>query len=1032
MSLPGMSVRRPVATSMMMLIVLVLGMFALLRLPIDLMPEITYPTLTISTSYGNASPEEMEELVTRLIEESVSAVPGVQELTSISAEGVSNVRVSFQWGTNLDSAANDLRERIDSVLSDLPDEADRPQLRRFDPSAFPILIIGVSSHLDPIELRTLIDEHIRHRLERIPGVAAVDRWGGLRREIHINLDADRLQALQIPIDTVLQAIRDANVNVPAGSIEQGFYDVTIRTPGEFVDLDEIRDTVIVSREGAAIRLRDIAAIDDTHQRITRIVRINGEPGVRLAIRKQSGKNTVEVARLAKAEIDRLNDEYPQLNLVSIIDQSDYIERSIANVGRTVLYGGLLAVLVLLFFLRNLRSTLIISAAIPISIIGTFALVFFSGFTINLMTLGGLALGVGMMVDNAIVVLENIFRNREQDGLDSVEAAVKGTDQVAAAVTASTITTLVIFMPLVFVEGISGVLFLPLAAVVAFSLLCSLFVALTLVPVMSSRMLHRSEVRGRSEPTGGAGSSGTFARIYAEIEAAYQDILEIAIRNRLVTVFLLILVSASALLLLPRIGTEFLPSADESEVRINLEMDVGTNIHVIEDRMRIVEAIVAREVPEVRSTVLSIGTSSYRPEAGATGEMNLSLVAVRDRARSSAEIADALRDELSTVPGATVRAREGQGLFLLRVGSGGGESLTIEIRGFDFEVLDQLAALVRDAIEDVPGVTDVRLSREAGVPQQLIRIDRDRAADLGVSIVRVARTLETAIAGTRAGEYREAGQEVRMIVQVRDSKNLEMQEVLDLLVPSVRGDLVAIENIVNTEPRRGPILIERNNQQRANTVSVNISGRDLGSVVSDIRERLRDIPIPANHEILITGDYEEQQKAFVQLLTSLLLSLLLVYMVLASLYESLRDPIIVMFSVPFAAIGVVTILYLTGTTFNVQTFIGCIMLGGIVVNNVILIVDQATRLRREDGLAPRAAVQEAAARRFRPILMTSLTTILGLLPLAIGIGEGAEAQAPLARAVIGGLLSSMLITLIIIPVIYTFFHPQPTDALHERH
>ena len=1016
----------------MMLIVLVLGMFALLRLPIDLMPEITYPTLTISTSYGNASPEEMEELVTRLIEESVSAVPGVQELTSISAEGVSNVRVSFQWGTNLDSAANDLRERIDSVLSDLPDEADRPQLRRFDPSAFPILIIGVSSHLDPIELRTLIDEHIRHRLERIPGVAAVDRWGGLRREIHINLDADRLQALQIPIDTVLQAIRDANVNVPAGSIEQGFYDVTIRTPGEFVDLDEIRDTVIVSREGAAIRLRDIAAIDDTHQRITRIVRINGEPGVRLAIRKQSGKNTVEVARLAKAEIDRLNDEYPQLNLVSIIDQSDYIERSIANVGRTVLYGGLLAVLVLLFFLRNLRSTLIISAAIPISIIGTFALVFFSGFTINLMTLGGLALGVGMMVDNAIVVLENIFRNREQDGLDSVEAAVKGTDQVAAAVTASTITTLVIFMPLVFVEGISGVLFLPLAAVVAFSLLCSLFVALTLVPVMSSRMLHRSEVRGRSEPTGGAGSSGTFARIYAEIEAAYQDILEIAIRNRLVTVFLLILVSASALLLLPRIGTEFLPSADESEVRINLEMDVGTNIHVIEDRMRIVEAIVAREVPEVRSTVLSIGTSSYRPEAGATGEMNLSLVAVRDRARSSAEIADALRDELSTVPGATVRAREGQGLFLLRVGSGGGESLTIEIRGFDFEVLDQLAALVRDAIEDVPGVTDVRLSREAGVPQQLIRIDRDRAADLGVSIVRVARTLETAIAGTRAGEYREAGQEVRMIVQVRDSKNLEMQEVLDLLVPSVRGDLVAIENIVNTEPRRGPILIERNNQQRANTVSVNISGRDLGSVVSDIRERLRDIPIPANHEILITGDYEEQQKAFVQLLTSLLLSLLLVYMVLASLYESLRDPIIVMFSVPFAAIGVVTILYLTGTTFNVQTFIGCIMLGGIVVNNVILIVDQATRLRREDGLAPRAAVQEAAARRFRPILMTSLTTILGLLPLAIGIGEGAEAQAPLARAVIGGLLSSMLITLIIIPVIYTFFHPQPTDALHERH
>lgn len=1033
MSLAGVSVRRPVSVCMMMLIVVVLGAFSLQRLPIDLMPEITYPTLTVSTSYSNASPESIEELITRPIEEAVSVVPGVQELTSISAEGVSDIRISFEWGTNLDAAANDLRERLDAILGDLPADADRPQLRRFDPSDFPILIVGVSSHLDPIELRTLIDDQVRHRLERIRGVAAVQRWGGLRREIHVNLDPDRLRALNIPIDSVLQAIRDANVNIPAGSIEQGNYDVTIRTPGEFTSLDELRDMAVATRDGVVVRLGQIASIDDTHQRLVRIVRINGEPGVRLAIRKQAGTNTVDVARRAKAEVERLNAEFPQLDLVPIIDQSDYIERALANVGRTVLYGGALAVLVLLLFLRNLRSTLIIAAAIPISIIGTFAMVFFGGFTLNLMTLGGLALGVGMMVDNAIVVLENIYRVREHEHAHPWEAAIRGTNEVTAAVVASTITTLVIFMPLVFVEGISGVLFLPLAAVVAFSLLCSLFVALTLVPVMASRLMKRHpepslKPDGRQLPR--APRHGAFFTsigwVFAEIEGAYRDILGAALNSRVLTLALLLTVGGATVLLMPRIGTELMPSADESEVRINLEMDVGTRILAIEDKMRIIEAIAAAEVPETRASVMNIGTSPYRPEAGATGELNLSLVPANQRTRSSAEVARDLRRSLADIPGGTVRTREGSGLFLLRVGSGGGEALSIEVRGFDLNILDQLASLVGQAIEDIPGITDVRLTREVGVPQEIIRIDRDRAADLGVSVSRIARTLGTAIAGTRVGEYREGGQEVRMLVKVRDAEQLELEEVLDFLVPNDRGELVALQNMVDTAPQRGPILIERKNQQRTNTVSANISGRDLGSIVADIRERLRDVPVPANHEIVIAGDYEEQQEAFVQLAMSLVLSLLLVYMVLASLYESFRDPLVVMCSVPFAAIGVVLILYLTGTTLNIQSFIGCIMLGGIVVNNAILIVDRATSLRTELALSPREAVREAAVRRFRPILMTSLTTILGLLPLALGLGEGAEAQAPLARAVIGGLLTAMVITLVVIPVLYTVAHPQKDD------
>ena len=1026
----GFSVKRPVFTTMVMLIVVILGAFSLLRLPIDLMPEVEYPTLTVSTNYENASPEEMEELITRRVEEAVAAVPGVDEMTSNSAEGISNVRVSFVWGTNLDAAASDVRERIDRILPRLPDDADRPQLRRFDPSSFPILLFGVSSRLDPIELRTLIDDQLKHRLERVPGVAVVDVWGGLEREIQVNLDFDRIRALQLPLDQVLDAIREANVNVPAGSIERGLFDVTLRTPGEFTDLDEVRETVVAVRDGATIRLGQIATIDDTHERISQIIRINGEPGVRLAVRKQSGTNTVEVAEQVKREAERINRDFPQLNLMPIIDQSEYIERSIANLGRTILYGGALAILVLLFFLRNVRSTFIIAVAIPISIVATFALVYAGGFTLNLMTLGGLALGVGMMVDNAIVVLESIYRSRERDGLDGPRAAVEGTGQVSSAVIASTITTLVIFLPLVFVEGITGMMFKPLAYVVGFALICSLGVALTMVPMIASRMLRPIGSSGFAQTKLVHGVIEGAGWLFDELEHAYRDVLALVLRFRLLTLGFALAAFAASLLLVPKLGAEFLPPTDEAEVRVNAEMEVGTRLDVIDRQMRKIEAIVDREVPEVAGSVLRIGASSYRPGSGATGELRLSLVPANERERSSGDIADDLRDKLEGIAGATIRTREGQGLFLLRMGTGGGEALELEVRGYDLDTLDQLASAVSDAIEDVEGVTDVRLSREAGVPQELFRIDRDRAADLGVSVSRLARTLETAIAGSRAGEFRDAGREVTMRVRLRDSEHLELDEILDLLITNNQGEQVVLRNMVSLEAERGPIQIERKNQQRIATVSVNISGRDLGSVAADVRERLRDVPVPANYEVLIGGDYEDQQEAFRELLLSLVLALLLVYMVMACLYESLRDPLIVMFSVPLATIGVVVMLFITETTFNVQSFIGCIMLGGIVVNNAILIVDQATRLRRDRDLATREAVMEAASRRFRPILMTSLTTILALLPLSLGWGEGAEAQAPLARAVIGGLISATAITLLVIPAVYSLFHgarrPEPVD------
>lgn len=1022
MRITRLSVSRPVFTVMVVLIVVILGAVSLSRLPIDLMPELTYPTLTVNTTYENASPEEMEELVTRPVEEAVAAVPGVEEITSVSSEGSSNVRISFTWGTDLDAASNDIRDRLDRIIARLPDDADRPQLRKFDVAQFPILIMGVSSRLDPLEMRLIVDNQIKQRLERIPGVAALDVWGGLEREIQVNVDPAMVRSLGLGLDRIVQAIREATLSVPVGFIEQDRFDVTLRTPGEFVSIDELRDTVIAVRDNAPIYLGQIARVLDTHQRLTRIIRINGEPGLRLAVRKQAGTNTVQVAQAVLREVERVNADMPRLRIVPMIDTSRYIQQSINNVSRSILVGGSLAVFVLLFFLRDIRSTFVIGLAIPISIIATFTLIYFAGFTLNLMTLGGLALGVGMMVDNSIVVLENIFRKREQGGRIK-DVAVSGTEQVTSAVIASTITTLVIFLPMVFLEGVAGVMFSQLAYVVAFALICSLCVALTLVPTSAARLLEPVSRKQKTDDFSlRARAYAASGRLFQRMEDGYLIFLGLALRHRLLSLSLVFGVFAGSLMLVPQIGSEFMPSADENEVRVNVEMEVGTRLEIMDAQVRRIEEIIKELVPEAENTVTRVGASGWRGGGGATGEIRVALVPVARRSRSSEQIAQALRPVLTGIPGTVIRTRAGQGLFMLRMGgSGEGDGVQVEVRGWNLTTLDALAAEVGRRMEDVLGITDVRLSREAGVRQELFRIDRARAADMGLSVSRIARTLETAIAGTRAANYRDAGYEYRIQVKLVDSELMSIEDILDLTIANADGEQIMLRNVLTPETGLGPIQIDRKDQQRIASVTAGISGRDLGSVVADVREQLRGIPVPRDYEIVFVGDYEEQQEAFSELALALILALILVYMVMASLYESFRDPLVVMFAVPLAVIGVVWTLLLTNTTFNVQSFIGCIMLGGIVVNNAILIVDQASYLRKDQAMPAMQAVFEAGRRRLRPILMTSMTTALALLPLALGWGEGADAQAPMARVVIGGLLSSSLITLVVIPIMYTLFY-----------
>jgi len=1023
MKLPDFSVPRPVFTTMVTLIVVILGAFSLTRLKIDLLPNIELPTVTVRTEYEGASPEVMERLVTQIVEEVVGTVPGVEEMTSQSSEGASIVRVTFGWGTNIDTAAIDVQSKLQDEISELPEDIIAPRINKFDVASYPVVVLGISSSLDPVDLTQLIEDHIRYRFARLPGVAQADMWGEFKREVRVELDPDRVKALGLSLNQVLEAIRNANLDLPAGKIEQGSFEVTLRAPAEFANLDQIRHTVILKREGAAVTLGQVARVRDTYEKPTRIVRVNGERGIRIALRKQADANTVEVAKGILHEIEEVNRAYPQVHIVPVINQGNFIERSIANVAQSVLYGGGLSVLVLLFFLRNIRSTLVISLAIPISVIATFALIYFGGFTLNLMTLGGLALGVGMMVDSSVVVLENIFRRRDENLEQPMVAAVEGAREVGGAIVASTITTLVIFLPLVFVRGVAGILFQELSYVIIFSLVCSLLVSLSLLPMLASRLIETPDhLQSRRTPQ--------VERLIAwaglllkKLDNGYRNLLQKVLQHRLLTVGVAVGVLAASLLFLPFIGTEVLPPSDEGGGRVTGEMEIGTRLDLLDQQAQKMEAIVYPSVPEKVSTVISVGSSSWRPSDSSKTEISLSLVPVSQRRRSNIEIANDLRKELSgRIAGMAIRTRAPQGQFLLERVLGGDEGLTVEIRGFVLATLENLGKQVAGRLAAIAGIADIETSQKAGIPQHEIRVDRDKVADLGLSVRDVTKVLETAVAGSKAGEFRAQGNSYRIFVQLQDVEKRTLDEILDLTLATGGGGQVALRNLVTSEEGFGPILIDRKDQQRLVTVKANVEGRDIGTVAEEVQAVLDTIPRPAGYELTVAGSFEEQQKAFGELLVSLVLALLLVYMVLACQYESLRDPVVVMASVPVAAVGVLAVLFVTRTTLNLQSFIGCIMLGGIVVNNAILLVDQAGQLVR-DGMPVSHAVAEAGRRRLRPILMTTLTTILALLPLALGIGEGADQQAPLARAVVGGLTASTLITLVLIPAVYSLFHPE---------
>ena len=1012
MSLPEFSIKRPVTVLMAVMICLLLGAIAFTEIPVDLMPEVNFPTLSITTDYEGVGPEEIETLISRPLEQIVSAAPGVERVTSTSSEGRSSVRIEFVYGTDIEVAADEVRSRLDRGRRSLPDDIEPPTIFKFDVTQFPIMFLTVATEdMDPRELRMFTEKNILYRFERIKGVGQVRVGGGLRREIHVDLNLEKLRALDLSVAEVVNTVRAENLNRPVGPVKEGRFDVLLRTSGEFDNVNQILDVALTSRDGVPVYVRDIAEVEDSHPDIRHYVGVNGKEALRLIMFKQSGSNTVKVSEAIWDEIAVIHQDYPKIRIDKTMDTADFINAAIRNVESAAGVGAVLAVFVLLLFLRSLSSTLIIGVAIPISVISTFALMYFNGFTLNIVSFGGLALGVGMLVDNAIVVLENIYRHREK-GAPGREAAVVGSREVATAITASTLTTIAVFVPVMFIGGYSAQQFQQLAYVVSFSLLCSLVVALTVVPSLCARRM-------------GTGESSLRILQMAErsmnaMAATYSNLIRWSLAHRGAVTVVAVGTFACAVWLTGYVGVELEPQVDEGQIRINLESEPGTRAEVTKEIVDRMEQIIMRDVPEVEYIMTEAGSDSpFRSIATHVGELRITLVDQSQRTRTAREITNMLRPKLMAVaPGVQLRSRISSGNFGRRRGGGGDtDRLQVTIRGYSPDTTHQLALQVRDSMLSVRGVAEAQISRRPGSPEMVIRVDRLRAASLGMSVSQVADTLETAVGGRRSTFYREEGDEYDIVVRLREEDRLELGQVGRIPLRTPRGELIYANDVVQLNRQEGPVEINRVDQERIVYVSGTIADRDLGSIIADLREDIAGINVPYGYEIRFGGEWEDQQESFRELTFAAILALLLVYMVMAAQFESLRDPFIILFSVPLAAIGVVLMLVITETTFNMQGFLGVIVLVGIVVNNAIVLIDYTNQLRRDHGLGIGESVTTAGRRRLRPILMTTVTTVLGLTPMALGLGEGSELQVPMARVVIGGLLTSTLITLVFIPVVY---------------
>ncbi len=992
---------------MAVLIVVILGFVSLTRLPIDLFPNIEAPVMAIITTYQDAGPYEIENMVSRPLEETLGAVNGVTNITSVSSKGSSAVVLEFEWGTDMDMIALDVREKVDLIKDYLPDDAGAPMVVKFDPQSMPIMQLVLNADKPAHELRRIADDVIKNRLERLDGVASVNVSGGQEREVQVVVHPGLLQRYGISVNTVVQSLQGANLNLPAGRVTEKGLDYVLRTTGEFTSLREIEEVRIPTAAGGTVRLADIGSVSDTYKETTQLSRHNGKPSVALSVQKEASANIVQVAERVRQEVKALEGDLGGAQIAIMNDTSVFIQDSIDSVTLNALLGAGLAVLVLLVFLRSVKTTLIIATAIPVSIIGTFILIYFSKTTINMMSLGGLALGTGMLVDSAIVVLESIFRHWES-GKNGDDAAAEGAEEVGTAISASTLTTISVFLPVVFVSGISGEIFQDLALTVTFSLLAAMVVALTVIPSLASKLLSKNGNNTKSR-------QGLAQRVMDSIQNAYGRLVGWALRHRLIVSVVTIVIFGISLALVPKVGMEFMPQMDEGSITVSVSMPKGTKLEETDRITRTIEEF-SGQIPEVDSVYVSVGSSGMMGLGGdsnaETGSVGVTLVPLADRQRSTFEILEEIRQYTSGIPGADITVRANSSFM-----GGFGEPIQIKLKGDDLEMLELSAERLKDAIAEVPGTREVRTSLEQTRPEFQLQVNREKAAAQGLSIAQIASTVRTAVNGQTATQYRTEGREVDVVVRFQEQWRGTSADIRSIPLQSARGTLIPLGEVAELVMGESPIQVNREGQTRMVSVSGQISGRDLASVMRDVGVRLQDVSLPDGVFLEFGGQNQEMNESFMQLFQALLLGIVLVFMIMASQFESLLQPLAIMFTLPLALIGVVGGLLLGGTALSVPGFIGVIMLAGIVVNNGIVLVDYINTLRRQ-GQSRNDAITEAGKVRLRPILMTTLTTILGMLPLALASQEGSEMQKPIALAVIGGLVTSTLLTLVVIPVAYS--------------
>ncbi len=1014
MKLSDISVKRPVTTVMVILVILLLGFVSLTKLSIDLLPKINVPVAIVSTQYSGVGPYEIESLVTRPLEETLATTSEVKNISSTSSEGSSIVVVQFNDGTDMDFATLEMREKVDLVKGALPDGTTSPMVMKIDPNAMPIVQFSITGDKNLEELQRVAEDKIKSRIERLPGVASVAVYGGLEKEVKVTVDPMKLQGYGLSLDTIANILRAENLNLPAGTIDKNNRELLVRTLGEFQSVEEIRDLPITLGSGGLVTLKDVANVKLAQKEGEATTSLNGEESIVLIINKQSTSNTVEVSKTVSEEMTKLKSELEGIEFTTIFDQADYINLAIGNTASSGLVGGILAIIVLYLFLRNIRTTFIIGIAIPISIIATFSLIYFSGITLNLMTLGGLALGIGMLVDNSIVVLENIYRYRE-NGYSRLKAASEGASEVAMAVTASTLTTVAVFLPIAFVEGIASMLFKELALTVTFSLLASLFVSLTIVPMLASKILKVNR-NGKAKKTIFDRILSSFDKVFTFIDNRYQRILKWSLNHKKSTIALAIVIFISSIGLALTVGAEFFPSMDQGQLEISIDLPEGSKIEDTDKVVRRIETI-AGEIPEVDIVFALTGGSAnmyVSNNVANTASMNIMLKSLAERERSTGLVADEIREKTSDIAGAKISVND-----IGAMSMGSGSPISIEVKGDDIETLKEISNDILNMVASVEGTREVKSSFEEGKQEFQVTINREMASRYGLTTVQIAQSIRNAVSGSTVTKYKVDGTEIDVVVKSEEYVKENLASFKQLQIMTNRGMSIPLEQIVEISNAKGPSQISRNDQVRTITVSGGILGRDLVSVTSDIQEKLDDYVIPDGYSYKIGGENEELNDAFSSLGLAIILAIILVYMVMASQFESLLNPFIIMFTIPLAFSGGALGLFITQRTISVPSIIGFIVLSGIVVNNAIVLIDYINNLRSK-GMEIYEAVLQAGPTRLRPILMTTMTTALALIPLAIGVGEGAEAQAPLATVVIGGLILSTLLTLVLIPVVYVVF------------